>query len=160
MNAASGGNSPYHAGIRIPPPAIYAGVFGIGFFLERLFPLMALPSGFSKGLSLICAGISAILGLWSFAWFLRKRTSLLPFKPSTVLVTSGPYRFTRNPMYLSLLFVYMGCAFWFDVFWAIVLAPVVIAIVRYYVIAGEERYLEHAFGRDYLEYKKRVRRWI
>jgi protein-S-isoprenylcysteine O-methyltransferase Ste14 len=63
-------------------------------------------------------------------------------------------------MYLSLAFLYAGLTLWFNVFWALILLPVVIVIVRYYVITGEERYLERKFGEEYLRYKARVRRWL
>ncbi len=146
--------------MRIPPPLVYAGVFGVGLLLQRLFPLPILSDRISQWPALICAGAAAILGVWSLVRFGRARTSVLPFRPSTALVTSGPYRYTRNPMYVSLFLLYTGCAFWFNIVWPLVLSPVLIAIVRYSVIEKEERYLEQIFGQEYIHYEQRVRRWI
>ncbi len=150
----------YDSRVRIPPPLIYAGVFAIGLLLQQFFPIDVLPKAVRRVTAFLCMGASAILGAWSFVWFWRARTSPLPIKPSTALVTAGPYRFTRNPMYVSLVFLHVGLGLWFNVFWALVLLPVAIVIVRYYIIAGEERYLERKFGDEYLRYKARVRRWL
>jgi protein-S-isoprenylcysteine O-methyltransferase Ste14 len=98
--------------------------------------------------------------VWSLWLFLRARTSPLPMRPTTALVGSGPYRWTRNPMYLAMLLVYLGAALLFDVTWALVLSPAVVALVNRLVIAREERYLEAKFGEEYRRYKARVGRWI
>lgn len=160
MADSTGRDTVYHSGVWIPPPLIYAGVFSVGLLLQKFFPIDILPEAVSQVTAFLCTGASAILAAWSFVWFWRARTSPLPIKPSNALVTAGPYRFTRNPMYVSLAFLYAGLGFWFDVFWALVLLPVVIVIVRYYIIAGEEHYLERKFGEEYLIYKARVRRWL
>jgi protein-S-isoprenylcysteine O-methyltransferase Ste14 len=81
-------------------------------------------------------------------------------KPDTALVTSGPYRFTRNPMYLGMAFLYVGFAFAFGVIWALAFLPAVIVVVDRFVIAREEPYLERNFGQAYRDYKARVRRWV
>jgi protein-S-isoprenylcysteine O-methyltransferase Ste14 len=85
---------------------------------------------------------------------------MIPANPTTALVTSGPYRFTRNPMYLGMAFLYVAFAFGFGVMWAMALLPVVILVVDRFVIAREEPYLERKFGQRYRDYKARVRRWI
>jgi protein-S-isoprenylcysteine O-methyltransferase Ste14 len=92
--------------------------------------------------------------------FRRARTSMVPVKPSTALVTSGPYRLTRNPMYVGMAFLYVGFAFAFGVIWALALLPAVLVIVDRLVIAREEAYLERKFGQDYRDYQARVRRWL
>lgn len=153
-------DSVYQAGVRIPPPLIYSAVFGLGFLLQKFFPIEVPPSLFSRIAILFCMAISAVIGIWSFVRFWRARTSPLPIRPTTAIVTTGPYRFTRNPMYLSLALLYAGLALWFAVTWALALLPLAMVIVRYYVIAGEERYLEQKFGQEYLDYKARVRRWL
>jgi protein-S-isoprenylcysteine O-methyltransferase Ste14 len=80
--------------------------------------------------------------------------------PTTALVTSGPYRFTRNPMYLGMSFLYIAFAFAFGVIWALAFLPAVIVMVDRFVIAREEPYLEQKFGQSYRAYKARVRRWL
>ena len=81
-------------------------------------------------------------------------------RPTTSLVFTGPYRWTRNPMYLAMLLLYIGIALLFDIVWALVLTPLVMLLVVRLVIRREERYLEGKFGEEYRQYKGRVRRWI
>jgi protein-S-isoprenylcysteine O-methyltransferase Ste14 len=149
-----------HANVRIPPPLIYVAGFVLGFLLERAFPVLMLPKTPSRVAALVCVALWAILTLWSIGLFRRARTSFIPVKPTTALVVSGPYQYTRNPMYVGFVCLYLGFALWFSSFWALILLPVVIAVVQYYVIAREEQYLEQKFGEEYLKYKARVRRWI
>jgi protein-S-isoprenylcysteine O-methyltransferase Ste14 len=75
-------------------------------------------------------------------------------------VTSGPYRFTRNPMYVGMAFLYAGFAFGFGVFWAFALLPLVLLIVDRVVIPPEERFLRSHFGEEFSQYSSRVRRWV
>lgn len=81
-------------------------------------------------------------------------------RPTTALALGGPYRFTRNPMYLGLASLHLGAALLFDSFWVILTLPPVLWVVRRAVIDREERYLEARFGGAYLDYKRRVRRWF
>jgi protein-S-isoprenylcysteine O-methyltransferase Ste14 len=92
--------------------------------------------------------------------FRRAGTSVIPFKPTTALVTSGPYRFSRNPMYLGMAFRYIGVALALGVVWALITLPFVIAAVDQLAIAIEEGYLVRKFGDPYCDYMKRVRRWF
>lgn len=97
---------------------------------------------------------------WSFKRFWAVGTSVVPVRPTTAIVVQGPYRFTRNPMYLGLLLLYLGVAGWFGFAGPLVLAPVLVWVISAYVIAREERYLERKFGGEYLRYKTQVRRWL
>jgi protein-S-isoprenylcysteine O-methyltransferase Ste14 len=139
---------------------IFAGVFCAGLLLQRFFTVELLHIPMIRVMAFVCMSIAAILGVWGLVCFWLVRTNPLPDKPSTVLVIVGPYRITRNPMYVGLIFLYVGLAIWFAVFWAMALLPLCIAVIRYYVIAKEERYLERKFGQEYLDYKTRVRRWL
>ena len=149
-----------HAGVKIPPPLFYVGIFAVGWLVQRVFPLPGLPAPLSRvgGATFVAAG--TLLCLWSIGLFWRARTSLVPIKPGTALVIAGPYRFTRNPMYLGLLLVYVGMALWMNILWGLILLPVVVAVVQRLVIQKEERYLERKFGAEFLHYKTRVRRWL
>jgi protein-S-isoprenylcysteine O-methyltransferase Ste14 len=93
-------------------------------------------------------------------FFRRARTSMVPMKPSSALVTTGPYRFTRNPMYLGMAFLYVALAFALGLVWPLILLPVVIAAVDRLVIAIEEAYLVRRFGQPYCDYMTRARRWL
>ena len=83
-----------------------------------------------------------------------------PYEPTTALVTEGPYCFTRNPLYLGLTLTYGGISALANALWATLLLPFVLVVMRRGVIDREERYLERAFGEEYIRYKARVRRWI
>jgi protein-S-isoprenylcysteine O-methyltransferase Ste14 len=85
---------------------------------------------------------------------------MLPFRPASTLVITGPYRFTRNPMYLGAILLVLAFALWLGTWWPAILLPVVIVVVRRYVIAREERYMRRRFGAAYDDYARRVRRWI
>jgi len=148
------------AGVKVPPPLIFTGAFGMGLLLQHFFPVEPLYLPMNRVVAFVCMSVAAILGVWGLVCFRLARTNPIPDKPSTVLVIVGPYRLTRNPMYGSLIFLYMGLALRFDVFWAMVLLPLLVAVIRYYVIAKEEGYLERRFGQEYLDYKARVRRWV
>jgi protein-S-isoprenylcysteine O-methyltransferase Ste14 len=105
-------------------------------------------------------------GLWlaldgsAMLRFRRARTSIVPMRPTTALVTSGPYRITRNPMYAGMAFLYVALALSLGVIWALAFLPLVLFTVDRLVIAREERYLEAKFGEQYREYKTSARRWL
>lgn len=149
-----------HAGVRVPPPLIYVAFFAIGLLLQQILPLPFLPRLPARVAALIFLGGYVLLFGWSYRLFRRAHTSLVPVVPATELVVRGPYRFTRNPMYLSLLCLYLAVALWFGVPWALLLTPLVVLAVQRTVIAREERYLERRFGEAYRQYRTRVRRWI
>ncbi len=90
----------------------------------------------------------------------RAGTNVNPYKPTSGLVVNGPFRFTRNPIYLAFTLLYGGIAALVNALWAILLLPILLVIMRCGVIEREERYLEQKFGQEYLRYKERVRRWI
>jgi protein-S-isoprenylcysteine O-methyltransferase Ste14 len=149
-----------HAGVRVPPPLLYAVGLGASVLLQALLPLGSWPRLAGMVLALPCLALGLGLCAWSIMLFKRFRTSLVPVVPSAALVTRGPYRFTRNPMYVGLAFIYAGTALWFGLGWGLLLLPVVLVLIHYLVIVREERYLERKFGEAYGRYRARVRRWI
>jgi protein-S-isoprenylcysteine O-methyltransferase Ste14 len=151
---------PDTAGVIAPPPLVYLAGLAVGFGLEALLPGASLPGvvRWIGGGVLVLAG-AALLASFNTA-FTRKGTAVEPWKPTTAIVTSGPYRFTRNPAYLGMALVYVGIALLAGALWVLVPLPVVLAVIDRAVIAREERYLERKFGREYLDYKGGVRRWI
>jgi protein-S-isoprenylcysteine O-methyltransferase Ste14 len=92
--------------------------------------------------------------------FRRLGTHVPPSQPTTLIATTGPYRWTRNPMYLGMALIYAGLAIGFDGPIALALLPLVLIAIQTQVIAREERYLEAKFGDDYRRYKAEVRRWL
>jgi len=143
-----------------PPPLIYLAGLAVGFGLEALLPGGSLPGvvRFVVGGFALLGGIA--LQTAFIAAFTRKGTAVEPWKPTTAIVTSGPYRITRNPAYLGMALIFVGIALLADAPWVLAALPVALAVIDRGVIAREERYLEDKFGREYLDYKTTVRRWI
>lgn len=148
------------AGVIAPPPLIFLAGLGIGFGLEALLPGGSLPGLVQWALG----GLALVSGLALLATFQlsfdREGTAVEPWKPTTAIVSSGPYRLTRNPAYLGMALVYVGIAFLADAPWVLVPLPLVLVAIHNGVILREERYLERKFGSEYLDYKQRVRRWV
>jgi protein-S-isoprenylcysteine O-methyltransferase Ste14 len=154
--------SPDTSGVRVFPPLIYAGLFSVGYTAHRLAPMhlfVDLPAALRLGgwaLVALALLLAASAGLLMF----RAGTTPNPRRPTTALVLHGPYRFTRNPMYLALALLYLGAALLVNSAWPLALFPVAIMLVERWVIAREEAYLERVFGDAYRAYKARVRRWL
>jgi protein-S-isoprenylcysteine O-methyltransferase Ste14 len=149
-----------HPDIRVPPPLLYLSVLGIALLLQEVAPLPLLPPAETRPVAVVCLAGCAVLALWGVSRFRRARTSVLPIRPATTLITDGPFRFSRNPLYLSLALLYLGITLWLGVLWPIVLLPALIFLVQQLVILREEAYLEGRFGDAYRAYRARVRRWL
>jgi protein-S-isoprenylcysteine O-methyltransferase Ste14 len=147
-------------GVIAPPPLIFAAGLVTGFLIQRVFPIPLLPGAPAPAMGVSLIGAVIILAAWAFRTMLRAGTHVDPYKPTTRLVSDGPFRFTRNPLYLSLTLIYLGVALLFNALWPILLLPFVLLVLRRGVIDREERYLERKFGEEYIRYKNRVRRWI
>lgn len=160
MNDESKTQPQKHAGVFVPPPLVYVVVFLAAMLLDRSkrFAFVATPASRVIGVALIV--LAAALAVWSIGLFWRAGTSIVPIKASAAFVATGPYRFSRNPMYVSLLIAYAGAGFLSASFWPFLFLPVVVAVVGFVVIRPEERYLCARFGEAYESYQSRVRRWI
>jgi protein-S-isoprenylcysteine O-methyltransferase Ste14 len=150
-------------GTRFPPPVAFGAGLASGFLLQHFLPVPLLEASKGNLLKLV-GGILVIAGvtlaLWAILAFRRAHTTVRPDRPSVALVTHGPFRFTRNPMYFSLSVVYTGITLLANALWPLLLLAPVLLVIRYYVIAREERYLLARFGADYGSYRRRVRRWL
>ena len=146
--------------VRLPPPIIYVAAIAGGALLHKLLPL-PIGGGFPRVLTAwLFVALWAAIMVISFRAFWRARTSIVPIRPATALVETGPYRFTRNPMYVSLVALTVGVGLWMNTWWVILLlVPAVVAIDRL-VISREEAYLRRRFGAAYDGYRQRVRRWV
>lgn len=152
------------AAVRVFPPAIPLLTILTGVFLSRLWPIdpgfeFPTPERYWVG-GMIVAGAFFGLGLWSVVLFRRTGQSEIPWKPTPQIVERGPFRFTRNPMYLQLVLVCVGVAVILMNFWILILTPVCAWLLQRLAILPEEAYLERKFGDAYLAYKGRVRRWL
>lgn len=153
-------------GVWFPPPFVYLLAFLVFYWVDRaLLPVgLGRLSGGDGRVATIAGGCVLGLGLaldaWSLGRFWRAGTSALPFRPASRFVAVGPYRFTRNPMYLGITLGVIGLGFLLDSAWVLLAAFVGAAAIHAFVIPREERYLERRFGTSYLDYKQRVRRWL
>ena len=109
------------------------------------------------GTGLIGTGLGFVV--WAFRALADARTTVRPDRPSSTLVTSGPFRWTRNPIYLGLTTMYLGAALVTNRAWPIVLLPLVLLVLTVAVVHREETYLHETFP-DFADYARRVRRWI
>jgi protein-S-isoprenylcysteine O-methyltransferase Ste14 len=149
-----------HAGVRFPPPFWYAFAVLAGVLLNRRWPLPIVGGRLTT-----VVGAVFVLGWMALAFdsirrFWRSKTSIVPIRPAEALVLSGPYRYTRNPMYVSLALLTIGCGLLLATWWPIVLLVPTLVIVQRFVILPEERYLRRRFGTAYDAYTRQVRRWL
>ena len=148
--------------LRIPVPWVFVLGYLAGVAAERALrthvALETLPGLPLAGGMLFLVG--AVIAGWGLATFRRARTTTVPGETSARLVTWGPYRATRNPMYVGLIVAYLGEAMMLRQFWPVVFLPLVVAYVNWVVVPLEETKLEETFGREYGQYRSRVRRWI
>src|SRR5215217_6824684 len=148
------------AGAVAPPPLIYLAALIFGLLLNRRSPTAFLPRTIARILGWPLLGGGVLLAGW-FEWAMRQAdTPASPYKPVERIATDGPFRYSRNPGYLSMAMIYAGIGSLANALWAILLLPAALLVIRRGVIEREERYLERKFGEEYLRYKARVRRWI
>ena len=142
------------------PPVLYAAALATGLVLHFVFPIQLLPQMLSLSLGIALILVSIVIVVSALRALARAKTTFDTRKATTAIVTDGPFRYSRNPMYLALTLLYLGIASLVNSLWILVLVLPLIVLVQRGVIEREERYLERKFGDDYLEYKRQVRRWI
>lgn len=155
--------TPQRPDIHIAPPLVFMAGFVFGFLLDRYIIALRISGAAAREIALVGLALmvlGAALAIWGVLAFHHARTTILPFRAATAMVRDGPYRFTRNPMYVGMAIAYVGFALVFNTVWPLLVLPlVVIAMVRL-VISREEAYLDAAFGEDYRAYIRDVRRWL
>lgn len=150
------------AGVIAPPPLLFLGVLAVGLAAD--FLVFRMPTGLAAdwrwpaAATLAAAGIALILG--AAGLFRSAGTPPAPWKPSTALVLRGPYRFTRNPMYLGMSSIYLAIAAAADSLLTILALAPLMALVHVAVVKREEDYLDQTFGEPYRSYRAKVRRWL
>ena len=148
--------------LRIPVPWVFVLNYLLGVGLERIHSRVISPEAaqLSTIAGAVLFGAGAVIAGWGLVLFRQARTTTVPGQSSAQLVTSGPYRFTRNPMYVGLSLAYLGEAALLKQMWPAILLPLTIAYVNWTVIPLEESRLEEVFADQYRDYRARVRRWI
>jgi protein-S-isoprenylcysteine O-methyltransferase Ste14 len=145
----------------IPPPIAWALAVAAGLAADWLYPWQFVPVSISR--IWVGGGVFAVgfaLAIWAVVTMRRAGTRVEPYKPTTTIVANGPYRFTRNPIYIGMFLGQAGLAIGLDDLWVLATLVPFYLVIRYGVIAREEAYLDRKFGAVYLGYKSRVRRWL
>lgn len=153
-----------HPNVRLPPPTLFLTFLLLSWLLHHAAAGLHLTQASHWQRHLLVAGwlvvlAGSALSVWSIAAFRIARTAIMPMYPASRLVTSGPYRYSRNPMYVSLMLVYAGLALIYNSAWPALFLPLV-WIAIHWVIRREERALEQSFGTHYAAYARTVGRWI
>jgi protein-S-isoprenylcysteine O-methyltransferase Ste14 len=149
------------AQVIIRPPIAWALAVIAGFALDWLEPLPFLPDDLSAGLLGALVFVLALaLAIWAIDTMTRAGTNVPTNRPTTAMVESGPYRFTRNPIYMGMFGGLIGLGIAFDNPWLLLTLVPFALVIRYGVVAREEAYLERKFGDAYRGYRQRVRRWL
>ena len=144
----------------VHPPVVALMFIVIAYFLGRFAPLPFSPPPILRYMGLVLSFVGFLLGIGAFLEFRKARTTLDPHGSAKQLVTSGIYRFTRNPIYLGFLLMVIGLPLNSGLYWGIVLAPFYVFMMNRLIIQHEESYLERKFGKTFTGYTSRVRRWL
>lgn len=147
-------------GVIALPPLIFIAFIGVGVILHNLFPMHFIQGPLRNIVGVIFLAYSVLVSALAILQMRRAGTNIDVRKPSTTIVTDGIYRFTRNPMYLSMALLMIAISVLISNIWILILTPVFIIVIQKGVIEREERYLEGKFGVEYTSYKQRTRRWI
>jgi protein-S-isoprenylcysteine O-methyltransferase Ste14 len=151
-----------HPGVHIPPPLIYVAFFFFSVFLQKQWPFSSAPfsTAWAPVIGWLLIALGGLVIFPALQRFLVSKNTLITVKPAHSLQTTGIYAYTRNPMYMGLLLLYGGIAFFQGNWWTFIVAPLLILVVQLYIVKKEEDYLQRAFGEEYHLYKRRVRAWI
>jgi protein-S-isoprenylcysteine O-methyltransferase Ste14 len=144
----------------VRPPLVYLTSLVCGTVIHLAMPLPFLPGTLAVPLGVLLVVVAIALFSYSVAKFRAAGTPVPARKPTTVIVRTGPYRFSRNPIYLAFSVFQLGIAIWVNSVWLLATLVGAVALIHYVVIRREEQYLERKFGAQYLQYKASVRRWL
>ena len=144
----------------VRPPLVYLATIVTGSLLELAWPSAFLPRGFAVPLGGALVAAAVALFIYSVGRFRAAGTPVPGNQPTTAIVRAGPYRFSRNPIYLAFSVFHVGIAIWVNSLWLLVTLVAAVTLIHCVVIPREEQYLERRFGAQYLDYKRSVRRWL
>ena len=147
--------------VMVRPPIAWALAMIAGLALNWFMPLPIVPAAVVGGwLGALLFALALALFVWAIATMTRGGSNVPTNLPTTTIVDTGPYRFTRNPIYLAMVLGLIGLAIAFNTLWLLLVAVPFALVIRYGVIAREEAYLERKFGDVYRRYRSGVRRWL
>jgi len=144
----------------IRPPVVYLGAIGLGLLIHWFWPVPLLPASVGAPIGAVLVLAAVALFVASVRTFKSAGTPVPGNLPTTSIVRAGPYRFSRNPIYLAFTLFQLGVAAWVNSAGVLVMLVPAFALMQLVVIPREERYLEARFPAEYLPYKRDVRRWL
>jgi protein-S-isoprenylcysteine O-methyltransferase Ste14 len=144
----------------IRPPFVYLVSIGIGLLVHWVWPVQWLPVSVNVAVGIVLVLVAVGLFVSSVRTFKKAGTPVPGDEPTTIIVRAGPYRFSRNPIYVAFTLFHIGIAAWVNSAAVLIMALPALSLMALIVIPREERYLEEKFPADYLPYKREVRRWL
>lgn len=147
-------------GFRLWPPVAVGAPLLVGWLVTRAWGDPVALGGWRVPLGWALVLAFAVWNGWSLWLFARRGTGLLPGQPTEAMIEQGPYRLSRNPLYVGMLALYLGLALLAPSLWALVLFPAAVLLVTWGAVLPEERFLHERFGAPYDDYARRVRRWL
>jgi protein-S-isoprenylcysteine O-methyltransferase Ste14 len=151
---------PDHAGVAFHPPILLGAFLLLGFVLRAIVPLSFAPERSATLIGPTIVVLSLTMFVWAVATMRRGGGSIPTNKPTDAIVRAGPYGYSRNPIYVSMVALLSGAGIWGNTLWLMGLAALAAYLLWWGVISREEGYLERKFGLDYTAYKSQVRRWL
>lgn len=146
--------------LQLPPPLFFLAALFFGYSVDRVVRWQLPDWGVNNHLAAGSAALAVVIILSSLWAFRRHRTSVLPYRTANTLITSGPFRFSRNPLYLSFALLHFACAIAQQSPGMLLTLPFAIWAVQQYVIKQEEASLAEHFAEAWQDYRSRVRRWL
>jgi protein-S-isoprenylcysteine O-methyltransferase Ste14 len=149
--------------MRVPVPWVFILVYLAGVGVQHLLPIVIRSPDLASIIRVagfVLVGVGIAVAFSAMGIFRKSKTTTVPHETPTTLVISGPYRFTRNPMYVGLTLIYLGVAGTRNEIWPVIVLPLLLAYVNFLVIPVEEKNLRGVFGDEYQKYGERVGRWL
>jgi protein-S-isoprenylcysteine O-methyltransferase Ste14 len=155
-------NKKDNPGVYVPPPIFYVLTFLAAVFIQKIIPInnSLFHLRFFKITGMFFLLIALFFLIRSLKQFFQSKNTLITIRAASSLETAGIYNISRNPMYIGLAVVYLGVSCFIGNWWNIIFLPLLLLVVQEYIIKREEQYLERRFGQVYLDYKRKVRRWL
>ena len=152
--------SPDKPGVVALPPFLYGGAFLVVLLFRAVWPLPIVERGSLRWPGLALSVIAIGLAVWGRRTMVAAGTNVRPSLPATSIVTTGPFRFSRNPLYCALTLLYLGLTAIFNTWWGVIVLVPLLLVMHFGVVLREERYLERKFGEPYRQYRRSVRRYL
>ena len=147
-------------GVIVLPPFLYLGVFVAALVANWFVPLPMFTTPVALTLGLTLSVVAIVIARWGRRTLTAAGTNVRPTRPATTIVTSGPFRFSRNPLYVSLTLLYLGLTTAVNTWWGLILLAPLLLVMHVGVVLREERYLDRKFGEAYRAYRSKVRRYV